>query len=78
MFKKRETETLIEINGRSFAVKKVDALTGCYLASTMASKMLPAGIAGYTGIDTPTADKKMSKEEFKEFQLDILSCVTEK
>lgn len=76
--KKRVTEKPVTIGERNFVIKKLDALTGCYVAGILASKMLPAGIAGYTGIELPSSNQTMSKKEFRELQLDILSCVSEK
>ena len=76
--KKRVTEKHVEIKGRNFIIKKVDVLTSCYIASILTSKLLPAGIAGYVGIETPLANQTMSKQEFREIQLDILTCVSEK
>jgi len=76
--KKRITQKEIVIKERTFIIKKVDALTGCYIAGVMASKLLPAGISGYTGIELPQSNQTMSKEEFASIQKDILSCVFEK
>ena len=42
----RQTEKIIEIQGRKFKVKAFDAMTGSYIAFTLFEKMLPAGMEG--------------------------------
>ncbi len=79
----RQTEKIIEVQGRKFKIKAFDALTGSYIAFTMFEKMLPSGMEGkvlsQVGASSPLPQGRqlMSKKEFFDFQKDCLGVVYE-
>ena len=75
---KRETEKIIELSGRKFKIEKFDALTGSYIAFTLAEKFLPMGLEDKAGlINMPANRTLLSREEFTALQKDCLSVVSE-
>lgn len=77
---KRETEKLIEIDGRTFIIKKYDPLLGNYIVAQLMMYTMPAGfhqINQDAPRDTQVAKPIMNKGEFIELQKDILSCCGE-
>lgn len=75
---KRETGKIIELQGRKFKIEKIDALTGSYIAFTLAEKFLPMGLEGQAGLaNMPQGRSLMSKQEFVDLQKDCLSVVSE-
>lgn len=81
MNKKRETEKLLEIEGRNFKIKKLDPLLGNYILATVMTAVLPMGLGGMiqkkTGMNMPTGGAELSKAKFLELQRDILSVCYE-
>lgn len=86
--KKRVTEDIIEIEGRTFKLKSFDPLIGNYILLKLITMILPFGIGDMIkknigeGTEmipesSSTSAKMMSKEEFIEFQRDILKHVFE-
>lgn len=86
--KKRVTEDIIEIEGRAFKLKSFDPLIGNYILLKLITMILPFGIGDMIkknigeGTEmipesSSTSAKMMSKEEFIEFQRDILKHVFE-
>lgn len=86
--KKRVTEDTIEIEGRTFKLKSFDPLIGNYILLKLITMILPFGIGDMIkknigeGTEmipesSSTSAKQMSKEEFIEFQRDILKHVFE-
>lgn len=81
---KRITEKTIHWDGREFKVKKLDAMTGCYILQTLLTKGL--GIIGPVlsskvegGMpNLPKGLPAMSKQEFFDLQRDLLSVCEEK
>ena len=77
---KRETEKLIEIDGRQFIIKKYDPLLGNYIVAQLLMYTMPSGFTQISQ-DVPggTQPNKpiMNKGEFIELQKDILSCCGE-
>ena len=43
--RKRETSKTVVVEGRTFIIKKFDAMTGSYIAFKIATKALPMGFA---------------------------------
>nr|DAW16994.1 MAG TPA: tail assembly chaperone protein [Caudoviricetes sp.] len=90
--KKRETEKELEIEGRTFVIKKFDPLLGNYVALQVVTFILPFGLGDMLnkqmgkGTESssaiPTAGssnaKMMGKAEFLELQRDILSVCYER
>ena len=77
---KRETEKLLEIDGRTFMIKKYDPLLGNYIVAQLMMYAMPSGfhqvsqdVPGSTQANKPV----MNKGEFIELQKDILSCCGE-
>lgn len=86
MDNKRETFTNIEINGRNFKVNSFDPMLGNYILFKCVTLVLPFGIGGVLSQNIPgsevsfkdTGDKPaMSKKDFMDLQIDILSTVEE-
>lgn len=74
----RETSKIIEISGRKFKLEKFDALTGSYIAFTLAEKFLPMGLEAKAGLtNMPKGRTGLSREEFAALQKDCLSVVSE-
>lgn len=84
----RETEKIVELQGRKFKIKAFDAFTGAYIAFTVFEKMLPAGaeekvLATLQAEGTnpamllPQGRTLMTKGEFYAFMRDCLSVVSE-
>lgn len=85
---KRQTQKVVEIQGRKFEIRSFDAFTGSYIAFTLMEKMLPMGMEAKLmnavraeGEDAPPISLPnralMSKAEFIAFQKDVLSVVGE-
>lgn len=75
---KRETEKIIELQGRKFKIEKFDALTGSYIAFVLAEKFMPMGLDAKAGLtDMPKDRSLMSKQEFMDLQRDCLGVVSE-
>ena len=75
---KRETEKIITIGDRKFKIEKFDALTGSYIAFTLAEKFLPMGLEAKAGLmNMPKGRELLSREEFTQLQKDCLSVVSE-
>ena len=86
--KERQTEKIVEIQGRKFKIRAFDAFTGSYIAFTLMEKMLPMGIEEKVlatvqaeGTDPrmmmPQGRALMTKGEFYAFMRDCLSVVSE-
>lgn len=84
--KKREITKEIEIDGRTFLIKKFDPLMGNYIAMKLFTMVLPFGIGdmlkkevkGSEKLPTATSNApQMSKADFIEFQQDVLSVCYE-
>lgn len=79
----RQTEKIIEVQGRKFKVKAFDAMTGSYIAFALFEKILPSGMEGkvlsQVGASSPLPQGRqlMSKKEFFDFQKDCLGVVYE-
>ncbi len=87
-FKERQTEKIVEIQGRKFKIKAFDAFTGGYIAFTVMQKMLPMGVeekvlstfqaeGGSPDMVMPQGRALMTKGEFFAFLRDCLSVVSE-
>ncbi len=75
---RREVEKIITIDKRKFKVEKFDALTGSYIAFTLAEKFLPMGLEAKAGLTSmPTGRTALSREEFTQLQKDCLGVVSE-
>lgn len=78
---KRETSKIVELSGRKFKIEKFDALTGSYIAFTLFEKIMPMGLGKKLGIDDTLKNAPgralMTRQEFKQLQLDALSIVSE-
>ncbi|WP_371378918.1 phage tail assembly chaperone [Sporomusa aerivorans] len=75
---KRETEKIITISNRKFKIEKMDALTGSYIAFTLAEKFLPMGLEAKAGLANMPKDRTMlSRTEFAQLQKDCLGVVSE-
>lgn len=75
--KERVTKKQVEIMGRKFAIEKMNALKGSFVAFQILTKTLPMGLAAKTGISLPTGNQNMNMTEFIELQTTLLSCVKE-
>lgn len=84
----RQTEKIVEIQGRKFKIKAFDAFTGGYIAFTVMQKMLPMGVeekvmatfqaeGGNPDMVMPQGRALMTKGEFFAFLKDCLSVVSE-
>lgn len=74
----RKTEKIITISNRKFKIEKFDALTGSYIAFSLAEKFLPMGLESKVGLTSmPKSRELMSRQEFTELQKDCLSVVSE-
>lgn len=86
-FKKHETSSTIEIGGRQFVINSYDPMTGNYILMQVISNVLPMGLGSMLNNELPAGSEKiptmesgakmMSKEEFIQLQVDILSTVEE-
>ena len=84
----RQTEKIVELQGRTFKIRAFDAFTGSYIAFTLFEKMMPMGTEEKV-LATLKAEGKdpemvlpqnralMTKGEFYAFMRDCLSVVTE-
>ena len=79
--KKRITEDIVEIDGRTFVLKKYDPMLGNYILMSAASSVLPFGISDALskafGINT-NGKGKLDKESFMQLQKDVLSACYER
>lgn len=84
----RQTEKIVEIQGRKFIIRAFDAFTGAYIAFTLMEKVMPMGLeekvtktlqAEGTNPDLmlPQSRALMTKGEFYSFVRDCLSVVSE-
>ena len=71
----------MNIDGRDFVIKRIEALTGSYVAFKLSSKLLPLGLGGKlseNGIQLQnTATVEMSRAEFTELQMECLKVCFE-
>lgn len=81
--KKRETVSTCELDGRTFEINAYDPMLGNYILVQCINFVLPFGIGknladavGTENVSAPAA-KMMSKEEFVNFQKDILVTINE-
>lgn len=75
---KRVNFKVIEFEGRKWKVKKFDALTGSFIAYTLMSQALPAGLEAVAGIpNLPKNRGAMTREEFMTLQKDCLKVCYE-
>lgn len=75
---RRATEKIVTISNRKFKIEKLDALTGSYVAFTLAEKFLPMGLEVKAGLTSmPTGRTALSREEFTQLQKDCLGVVSE-
>lgn len=84
--KKRETYTTIDHEGRRFIINAFDPLLGNYILVQVLTFVLPLGIGnalsnavGGSEVTNkvPTGTRMMSKDEFIQFQSDILGTIEE-
>lgn len=84
----RQTEKVVEIQGRKFKIKAFDAMTGSYIAFTLFEKMMPMGMEDKVmatlqaegkspDLVMPQSRALMTKGEFFAFQRDCLSVCYE-
>lgn len=84
-FKKHETFTTYEVNDRKFIINAYDPMTGNYILFQVINFVLPFGLDNMikkevgTEMRTPSvgSSKMMSKEDFINFQKDILVTINE-
>lgn len=87
-FKKRETSTTFEINGRNFVINSYDPMTGNYILAQIVTSVLPMGIGSMLASEVKHGSemipskvssdfKMMSKQDFVQLQIDVLSTVEE-
>lgn len=85
--KKRETYVETEIDDRKFIIESYDPMVGNYILLQIVNLILPFGIGDAISSAIPGSEpivnnasnkRMMSKEEFIQFQTDILSTVFEK
>ena len=82
-FKKRETTSTFEYEGRTFEINSYDPMVGNYILMQIISLVLPLGITAKlseklgAGSELGSTGKMMSKQEFVQFQVDILSTISE-
>jgi hypothetical protein len=75
---KRETEKIITLSEREFKIERFDALTGSYIAFTLAEKFLPMGLEAKAGLtNMPKGRELLSRAEFMQLQKDCLGVVSE-
>ena len=75
----RETYKDITISERNFRIKKFDALTGSYIAYSLMAETLPMGVGKLIGLPEQKSEiKKMSKQDFRDLQMDCLKVCSEK
>lgn len=86
--KARQTEKIIELQGRKFKIRAFDAFTGSYIAFTVMEKMLPMGVEDKVmatlkaegqnpEMVMPQGRALMTKGEFFSFMRDCLGTVSE-
>lgn len=74
----RETFKDVDIAGRKFRINKFDALTGSYIIYTVMTQILPMGMGKkIDGLDESSSMPIMSKEKFREIQIDCLKACSE-
>ena len=80
-YKKRVTEDVVEIDGRTFVLKKYDPMLGNYILMAAASSTLPFGISEALGKAFGVRNEssgRMNKEDFMQLQRDVLSSCYER
>ncbi len=82
MEKKRETQKQLEIEGRTFKIKKLDPLLGNYILMKVTTMIMPFGLSQMVGekMGKPLAaqsSREMTKADFLELQRDILGVCFE-
>lgn len=84
--KKRETSTTFEFDGRTFKINAFDPMTGNYILAQIIQFVLPMGIGNMLNEQVKGTEQKqqigvsgqmMSKKDFIQLQIDILSTVSE-
>ena len=81
--KRRETTSTYEYDGRTFEINSYDPMVGNYILMQIITLVLPLGITAKlsekfgTGSDLGNTGRMMSKAEFVQFQIDILSTISE-
>lgn len=82
--KKRETSSIFEYEGRKFEIRAFDPMEGTYILTQLLAFVLPLGIDKLLGSKLSMTDYKqqntqirMSKEDFIQFQVDVLKNVYE-
>ena len=80
----RVTVKMVDLQGRKFKIRKMDAMTGAYLLYTLMEKFLPLMLENQVKAGDGTLQDKlpkdrqpMSKQEFTALVKDCLSCVRE-
>lgn len=80
-FKKRETTSIFDYEGRKFEIGSFDPMEGNYILMQILMFTLPFGISDALnekfGTNNKTEQKTISKEDFIQLQTDILSNVNE-
>lgn len=84
-FKKHETFTTYEVNDRKFIINAYDPMTGNYILFQVINFVLPFGLDNMVKQEVGTemrtssvgSSKMMSKEDFINFQKDILVTINE-
>ena len=85
-FKKRETKSTYSINGRNFQINSYDPMVGNYILMQIVSQVMPMGLGRMLNQEFGTesipsvgseAMPMMSKRDFIQLQVDILSTVYE-
>lgn len=78
----RATEKNIEIMGRNFVIKKLDARTSCYIVTKFTTKILPFGLQTAMGMmsekQAAINGPEIGMDEFFQLQNSILTCVNER
>lgn len=70
--KKRVTEKVLDIEGRTFKIVKFDPLLGNYILLKCVTEVLPFGIGEKAGIEHKSEAKPINKEDFISLQADVL------
>lgn len=85
-FKKRETKSTYSINGRNFQINSYDPMVGNYILMQIVSQVMPMGLGNMLNQEFGTESipsvgsasaPMMSKRDFIQLQVDILSTVYE-
>jgi hypothetical protein len=76
---KREMFKDVEVGGRKWRINRFDALTGSYIATLLLLQILPMGMGGQVGSDSPSNKGKslMDKDTFRDLQMECLKIVSE-